>query len=150
EMIVEDHLRECIACRKVQHMELSQIPAKWAQSGSPVVHGNFWDVRRMAIAAMLLFTVGVSIVLANYFYAPLPGNRATVQAVTGPVYLIASNSQQPLLPGRELNEGDVIRTGYGSHAVVKLFDGSVVEVNERAEFSVTARRRATTIHLGRG
>ncbi|MCU1287083.1 MAG: putative FecR [Acidobacteriales bacterium] len=150
EMIVEDHLRDCIACRKIQHMELSRIPAKWAPQTTDVVGGNFWDVRRMAVAAMLFFTLGVSVLVANYFYAPLPGNRATVQAVTGPVYLIASNSEQPLLPGRELNEGDVIRTGYGSHAVVKLFDGSVVEVNERAEFSVTARRRATTIHLGRG
>jgi hypothetical protein len=54
------------------------------------------------------------------------------------------------LPGVAVNEGDIVRTGAGAHALVQLFDGSVVEMNERAEFSVTARRRATTIHLNRG
>ncbi|MEO6120393.1 MAG: FecR family protein, partial [Terriglobales bacterium] len=31
-----------------------------------------------------------------------------------------------------------------------LFDGSIIEMNERAEFSVTARRNNTTINLNRG
>jgi hypothetical protein len=149
-LIVEDHLRDCVACRHVLHQDQTSIPAAWAQPVAMPVANPFWDTRRFAVAAMLLFVIGVSAYFVNGYFAPLPGNRATLQSANGPVYLLASNSQQPLLPGHELNEGEIIRTGAGSHAVVKLFDGSLIEMNERAEFSVSARRTATTIHLGRG
>ena len=43
-----------------------------------------------------------------------------------------------------------MRTGGASRAVLRLGDGSLVEMSERAELSVTARGRDTTIHLMRG
>ncbi|MCU1309582.1 MAG: putative FecR [Candidatus Angelobacter sp.] len=149
-LIVEDHLNGCVACRHALNNDAARVPALWAQQPSPSLKTNFWDMRQLAVAAMLFVVVGISGYFVNRYFAPLPGNRGTVQSATGGVFLLAANSERPLLPGHELSEGDVIRTGSGSHAVVRLFDGSVVEMNERAEFSVAARRSATTIHLGRG
>src|SRR5882757_2234747 len=52
--------------------------------------------------------------------------------------------------GDEVGEGEFIRTAANSHAKVRLFDGSEVEMNQRAELAVSASRRDTTIHLDQG
>ncbi len=145
-LIVSDHLRECGDCSR-----LYQAGDAQAWRLAPTAHKPMFDMRRLAFAAMLLVIVGLGAFGAySFLYAPLPGTRAQVQSVKGPVYLIASNGQHALAPGNELNEGDVVRTSAGGHAFLKMFDGSVVELNERAELSITARRKATTIHLSRG
>lgn len=147
-LLVEDHLHECVNCRRMYQQDSVVSVSEWKQkveSAAP-----FWDPRRFAIAAALLIAVGISGFAFNYYMSPLPGDRAQLQSAQGAVYLIAANIEKPLLPGMQVNEGDIVRTGGGAHAIVKLFDGSLVEMNERAEFSVAARRRATTIRLGRG
>jgi len=50
----------------------------------------------------------------------------------------------------EIGEGEFIRTGANSHARVRVFEGSQVEMNQRAELAVSASRRDTTIHLDQG
>jgi hypothetical protein len=149
-LLVEDHLHECANCRRV-YQQNSVVPAaRWREAIAAPASVPFWDVRKFAIAAVLLIAVGISGVAFQMYMTPLPGDRAHLQSAQGPVYVIAANMEKPLLPGVAVNEGDIVRTGGGAHAVIQLFDGSQVEMNERAEFSVTARRRATTIHLGRG
>lgn len=149
QLIVEDHLRECVECRSAYHGGGKVVPMTWKRDDSADFAG--WDVRRMAFAAVALFVIGVSSFFSyQYFLAPLPGNRAVVQAATGSLYLVNAHGDVQLQPGRELQEGDVVRTAAGSRAVLRMFDGSVVEMNERAEFSIEARRNATTINLNRG
>ena len=148
-LLVEDHLHECVDCRHVYQKDAVAAPSRWKEVAAATTT-PFWTGRKFAIAAALLLAVGISGFAFQWYFAPLPGDRAHLQSSQGPVLLIASNSEQPLLPDMPVNEGDIVRTGAGAHAVVQLFDGSLVEMNERAEFSVAARRRATTIHLGRG
>ncbi len=147
-LLVEDHLHECVNCRRMYQQDSVVSVAQWKQKDE--TSAPFWNPQRFAIAAMLLMVVGISGFAFRYYVSPLPGDRAQLQSAQGPVYLIAANTERPLLPGMQVNEGDIVRTGGGAHAIVKLFDGSLVEMNERAEFSVAARRRATTIKLGRG
>ncbi|HUQ49768.1 MAG TPA: FecR domain-containing protein [Terriglobales bacterium] len=150
QLIVQDHLRECASCRHMFQQGTELDTGTWKKDPA-VFTPSVWSVQRFAVAAMVLIVLGVSTYLLNdRYFAPLPGNRATVQAATGPLYLVSANGEQMLGPGRELKEGDVVRTPAGSRAVVRLFDGSVIEMNERAEFSVAARRNATTINLNRG
>ncbi len=147
-LLVEDHMHECVNCRCMYQQDSVVSVGQWKQTAE--TRAPFWNSQRFAIAAMLLMVVGISGFALNFYLAPLPGDRAQLQSAQGPVYLIAANTERPLLPGMQVNEGDIVRTGGGAHAIVKLFDGSLVEMNERAEFSVAARRRATTIRLGRG
>lgn len=149
-LLVEDHLHECVACRHAYQQDAVVSPSRWKEVAPASSATPFWNARRFAVAAALLIAVGISSFALNWYLAPLPGDRAHLQSAQGSVFLIAANTERTLLPGVAVNEGDIIRTGAGAHAVVRLFDGSVVEMNERAEFSVAARRRATTIHLDRG
>jgi hypothetical protein len=55
-----------------------------------------------------------------------------------------------LKAGDELGEAEEVRTSVGGHAMLRLRDGSLVEVNERSQLGVTMRRSDTTIQLDRG
>jgi hypothetical protein len=63
---------------------------------------------------------------------------------------VSFTGERPLKPGDELVEGEKVRSGAGSRAFLRLRDGSTVEMNERAEFGVSMRRKDTTIELERG
>src|SRR5690606_32286982 len=75
------------------------------------------------------------------------GPRATVVSANGSVYRLAGGA---LEPGAVLAEQEVFRTGPGAHAVLRLADGSVVDVNERSELYVTAAWSGKAIHLRHG
>ncbi|HWZ44570.1 MAG TPA: FecR domain-containing protein [Candidatus Saccharimonadales bacterium] len=99
-------------------------------------------------AAAVLAIVGVYFV-QDWLAVPA-GARASVENVDGSLYRV-SNSQEALLkPGTPIAEGDRLRTSAGSRAKLRLRDGSLVEMNERAELLVSARRSDTTVHLRRG
>ncbi len=149
-LLVDDHLRECISCRRHAHGE--QDIRESARSWKPALPAaGFSPWTRWAMAAMLLVALG----LAGYFvtdrYLAVPaGNRATVQAVEGQIYRVSPGGEQLLSPGAQVVEGESLRTAGGSHAFVRLMDGSVVEMNERTELSVSARWKDTTVHLDGG
>ena len=52
--------------------------------------------------------------------------------------------------GAAIGEHESVRTGPGAHAVLRLADGSMVDVNERTELFVSAAWSGQAIHLQRG
>jgi len=100
---------------------------------------------------MLMLAFGVGSWRFWERFGPAPtGSRARVLSASGGVYQLQGNSLLPVAAGAELGEGVVLRTAGGGYANVQLIDGSSVEVGERAELSVAATRRDTTVSLGRG
>jgi hypothetical protein len=73
-----------------------------------------------------------------------------VQSIDGSASLITDSGDRLLAPGAQLHEGDQLRTSGASHAVLRLSDGSTVEMNERSAVSVGARGRNMTLDLDRG
>src|SRR3981081_2295855 len=55
-----------------------------------------------------------------------------------------------LRAGVKIKRGDTIRTAKDAHAVVRLGDGSLIEMKDRSEFSINQTLRGTTLHLDRG
>ncbi|MEM1201614.1 MAG: FecR domain-containing protein [Acidobacteriota bacterium] len=106
------------------------------------------DLRIWGIAAMLIAGIAVTQLVVREFWPS--GPSATVQTVDGQLFRVASASQQPIVSGDVVAEGDVIRTGRDGGAVVRLEDGSLVEMRERSEIFVDEGRKGTTIHLERG
>jgi len=75
---------------------------------------------------------------------------ATIENANGAVYVIsdALESRQ-LAAGEQLQKGERVRTAKDSNALLRLGDGSTVEMRERSEFSVTENRRGVTVRLDR-
>lgn len=156
-LLVEDHTRTCLACRRA--VKAAQNPvttARPAASRSNVsaaprsALGRRWT----ALAAALVLLVGAGLLL-NLFDL-LPGAAAAtarIESVDGTLFILTgsgNSSLRPVAAGERLDEGDEVRTAKGSGAVVRLADGSLVELGERAALSYDARRAGTTLHLGQG
>jgi FecR protein/Putative zinc-finger len=141
-LLVKDHLHECVACRRVYEGRVVSLPAPRAvRKANPTM--------RWAIAAAVLATAGLSVWVIYQQNSGGPG-RAIVQAVNGTLYEILPTGITVLAAGQELPDGVEVRTAKDSGAMLKLKDGSVVEMRERSEFSTTQGAGDLTIRLGRG
>ena len=101
-----------------------------------------------ALAAVLVMAVGVGTLVVREMWPA--GPAATVQTVDGQLFRVASASQVPLAEGAEILEHEVVRTGRDGGAVIRLDDGSEVELAPRSEVSIDEGIGGTTIRLERG
>lgn len=143
-LLVEDHLGRCVRCRQ-------ELPS--ARPARPVVEmpppkvktlprWTRWAVAAgVALAALYLGADSIDSALAP------SGPRATVVSVSGALYKLPEST---LAAGAELAEGEVVRTTAGSHAILRLADGSEVEMNQRTELAVRAAWSGQTIRLAQG
>lgn len=150
-LIVEDHLKECVSCRSFAHGRAVEgnTGTSWQMEAS--TRGFQWSFGRLSFAgAALAVLVAAGWAGYGWYVAGPPGNRARIDSIAGQAYSVGLTSERALKPGDEITQGQFIRTAANSHAIVRLFDGSKVEMNQRAEFAVSADRRNTTIHLDQG
>ena len=147
-LLVRDHLRDCVACQRYSHGESTDSGASTWKAETPSVAS--WNWRGWAVAAAAVVAAAITtFALLGYFATPA-GARATLQSAEGQVYVLAGSSASLLKPGAQIAEGESVRTAAGGHAFLKLLDGSVVELNERTELAVSARRYDTTVQLDGG
>jgi hypothetical protein len=150
-LIVRDHLRECVSCRSHAYGRQVDGAASVNWRMEPKARGFQWSVVRLSLAA-----AGVALLVAavwigrNWYVAGPPGSRARMGSIEGQAYRIGSAGERALKQGDEVAQGEFIRTAANSRAKVRLFDGSQVEMNQRAELAVSASRRDTTIDLDQG
>jgi hypothetical protein len=146
-MLVEDHLHSCVACRREYWGEkhVLAFPARPRPFNAPLG----WA----AAAAVIIGAIAI----AGYALAPRidramapSGARGTVASVAGTLVLVSEASTMPLAAGAEIAEGQEIRTGKGSRAVIRLRDGSRVEMDERSDVQLNERWSGKTIRLERG
>ena len=158
-LLLEDHTRECVACRKalqafrsrkVQTIEAAGTKRPMIRSSREKWAG--WSSRaRWAIAAAVVIGVGLAApgILDRIVPAPA-GSRAVVQSVDGFLYRVSEAGSAPALAGSDIGDAEGIRTAKGSGAIVRLTDGSLIEMRERSELSLSRKWRGSTIHLERG
>ena len=148
-LLLVDHTHECIPCRKAM---------KTARSGRTLVQPSTKTKRyslqpvvmRWGIAAALVIGLGLLAVPLIQRYLPYGNFEATVQAAEGQVYQIADTKTSAIATGAKLAKGEVVRTAKDGRAVVRLADGSTIEMKDRSEFYLTRNGQGTTIHLNRG
>lgn len=149
-LLLVDHTHECIPCRKAMNeararrSTVAKSPAKIKPySLQPVV-------MRWGIAAALVIGFGLLAVPLVQRYWPFGEFEATVQAAEGQVFQVADTRTAAVGTGAKLQKGERVRTAQDAHAVVRLGDGSLIEMKERSELYLTKNGQGTTIHLDRG
>lgn len=152
-LLLEDHTQECIPCRKalkearagrVAIARTTEEPHKQLRKQSPS------PVWRWAIAATLVmgFSFAAYTLYQRYTYSY--GVAGTVDVARGTVYKVTDTDSRPLNVGEKIERGEKIRTAKDAGAVVRLNDGSLVEMRERSEFYVSEDSGGTTVNLARG
>jgi FecR-like protein/putative zinc finger protein len=148
-LMVEAHLHECLVCLRMSHSKSRAPVLDW--STPKTARAALWRPRTIgwALAASLLISASVLFVYKAYWQIP-QGVQARVQSVDGEAYRISGTENRQLRPGEGLEEGEHLRTAGGSHALVRLEDGSTIEVNERSAFAIVARGHDMTVALDNG
>ncbi len=143
-LLVEDHLGRCSDCRKaLAELKGERTVIVMPAAKRPMLNGwQRWAIAA-GVAAVALYAGRGSL---DTLLAPT-GPRATVEVASGNLYRLPEGA---LRKGSTLGDGEVLRTGPGARAVLRLADGSAVEVNERSELFVNAAWSGQTIHLQRG
>src|SRR5437870_8218215 len=138
-LLLVDHTHECIPCRRAlkQAREARITPPSIRKQKRKTFKYNLQPVVvRWGIAAVLVIGLGLIALPIIQRYLPFGSVEATVQAADGPVFAIANSQIGPLSIGQKINRGDTIRTAKDAHAVVRLGDGSTIEMNDRSEFAI--------------
>lgn len=147
--IVEDHLRECVSCRSYARGRGFAADSKWKMESAP--RGSRWiSPRPVFVAAAAAVLIAGAWAGTSWYFGGPPGSRAQIVSTEGQVFAVSARDIRLVKSGDELGSGEFVRTAAGSHADVKLLDGSDVEMNQRAEFAVSANRLNTTIQLDQG
>jgi ferric-dicitrate binding protein FerR (iron transport regulator) len=143
-MLVDDHLSRCPGCRT----RLAELKGERTIVAMPRRSSSRWVQwgGLAAAAAVLLSILYLGRDSIDAMMAP-GGPRATVVSVDGGLYKLPIGS---LDSGAAIGEHEPVRTGPGAHAVLRLADGSTVDVNERTELFVTAAWSGQAVHLQRG
>jgi hypothetical protein len=149
-ILVEDHLGRCPGCRaRIAELKgertIVAMPRRSLGEGGSSSRWMRWGALGAA-AAVLMSILYVGRDTIDGMMAP-GGPRATVVSANGGLHRLPMGS---LDAGAEIGEHESVRTGPGAHAMLRLADGSMVDVNERTELFVTAAWSGQAIHLQRG
>ena len=152
-LLLKDHTHECIPCRKALKLarEGKVATVEVALPGVLARRQLIQPVWKWAIAATLI--AGITLLAWPLIQRYLPFGKSvhvTVQVANGSVYRVSDSDLVAINAGEEIKRGEKIRTGKDSTAVVKLDDGSRVEMKDRSEFSVGRNADDITINLERG
>ena len=150
-LLLVDHTHECIPCRKaLKQARVGTVAPVRRQKRKASNYSLRPVVLRWGIAAALVIGLGLIALPLIQRYMPFGSFDATVSAADGPVYAVTDAQTRSLNAGEKIKRGDTIRTAKDAHAVVRLGDGSLIEMKDRSEFSINQTLRGTTLHLDRG
>jgi hypothetical protein len=148
-LLVDVHLRDCGECLRLFKQGREGAALNWSapavRAAARMRPARLGWVMAVSAAALVL---GVFVYRA-YWQVP-PGVRAEVQSIDGSAFVFGEGGDRKIAAGAELREGDELRTAGGSRAVLRLSDGSLVEVNQRSALGVGARGHNMTVNLDRG
>ncbi len=138
-LLVEDHARSCIPCRRA----LRRPTEVAIETDAPTAP------RRWALAAGLIAALALAPALyfGGFFAGP---SDATFELVSGSLLAPTGEMVAPVEIGSEIGYDREVITPRGENAVLQLADGSLVELRERSRLAVREGRRGTTIDLAAG
>lgn len=150
-LLVEDHTRTCVPCRRA----LREAREGKAREVRPAAATAAFTGRRarlmwQSLAAALVLGLGIGLFLFLSDMMAGGSQMARIESVEGLLFQVDGASIRPVSAGQSLDEGEEIRTAKASTAMVRMADGSLIEMSERATLSLDAGRKGNTIQLDGG
>ncbi|HLI86271.1 MAG TPA: FecR domain-containing protein [Bryobacteraceae bacterium] len=142
-LLVKDHLRDCVACRRVYEGRVAVLPLKAPGGRKRQPHAG------LAVAAGVVLTGGLAAWFAVTYFGATPG-QVTVRSITGTLYQVSADGLRPMHAGETVPDGTEIRAARGSRAAIVLADGSTAEIRERSDLRTSTADGEITVHLERG
>jgi FecR protein/Putative zinc-finger len=152
-LLFEDHVRECVGCRKA--LEAARRGSSGASNMQvpPRRTHETWQGRRVRwiapIAAIVIVAVAVETGPVRDWLWPIDVH-AVVQMVDGTLFHISGHDVESVKVGQRIERGHSVRTGAASGAMLELADGSRIEMAQRSELSLVRARDGVKIRLARG
>ena len=153
-LLLEDHVGECVPCRRA---------LKFARHGERKARETAFrkvEIERSSsrpaalkwgIAAAAVLAIGLlSWPLWERFNSDSATLNGVVEAADGDVYRVTASQTGLLRSGEKVFAGERLRTAHGARAMVRLNDGSTVELGERGEFGFDSLNEGTILRLDRG
>jgi FecR protein len=147
-LLLEDHSRECIPCRRALIAARTPKAVPAGTAGVPATRPSY---TKWAAAAALAATVILGAYSA-WRVLPILGAdpQLKVMRVDGSLYQLNAGNLVPLRPGMKVSAKSAVRTAKDSGALVMMDDGSRIEMRDRTELTVAKRRDGSTVRLGGG
>lgn len=168
-LLLRDHLHACPSCRRAHELAPRAVAEAPAGSGgakvvplrrpAAAVPGRRFGAIQLAVAATLLLAVGSLSWLAvqrGAWRGVGDGGGggddiAAVELVRGELARVSgTRGATSLRSGADVRAGEEVRTAKGARAVIRLFDGSLVEMREGSAMTLARLPHETTIKLDRG
>ncbi|HNX48614.1 MAG TPA: FecR family protein [Thermoanaerobaculaceae bacterium] len=144
--LFEDHTRACVDCRRA----LWQASADRPVATRPPLRA--WSPLRwgLAAAAVLVIGVGLKLGVLDRLQGSPQRAQVVVERVTGSLFRVEDGRLLPVTESQTVAASELIRTGRDARAILRLADGSRVEMNEHSELAVESRRDGVAVALRRG
>lgn len=142
--LLEDHLARCAGCRRA----FAQLKGEPRAVAMPSPRAALWRQARgwavaAGVAALLIYAGRDRI---DRWMAP-SGPRAVVERAQGPAF---GANGEPLAAGAAIADGAPVQTAAGGRLLLRLADGSRVELNERTEVALIGAWSGATVRMQRG
>ncbi len=136
ELLFEDHVRDCVPCRRAVKATRTQRSRK----AEPVAERSNWvsNLGWRAAAAAVIFLAVVGLSVNTGVLKVRSGGLIHIEAIDGELFRVTGDGTVPVKAGDQvqLGKGEALRTAKGSQAVIRLEDESSVEMNERSEVGI--------------
>lgn len=149
-LLVEDHIRNCVPCRRslLEARGIAAQPPAGATEARPRYAAHWLKIAAAALIVIGLAAIGARMIMSVIVERDLV---ATVEAVDGVLQPVTSNSAPGAVqPGDTVRARVPVRTTKGSDAVLRLEDGSRIEIGPRSEVELRGSLRGPVIRLERG
>ena len=149
-LLVEDHTRTCVPCRRALREAREGKAREVRPAAATVLAGRSTRLMWQSLAAVLVLGLGIGVFFFLSDMMAGGSQMARIESVEGLLFQVDGASIRPVSAGQSLDEGQEIRTAKASTAMVRMADGSLIEMSERATLSLDAGRKGNTIQLDGG